>query len=77
MRKPTQKPQLVPNIPQTTVDIALDPKLLFADYKIKVCKKASQKLNVLARLASHWCQEKQKTVMKTFLTSQFEYYSLV
>ena len=77
MRKPPQKPQLVSNIPRTTVDTALDPKLFFADYKNKVCKKASQKLNVLARLASHLCQEKRKTVMKTFLTSQFEYYSLV
>ena len=57
--------------------IILDSKLSFEDHINNLCKKASQKLNALARVAPHLCLEKTKTVMKTFVTSQFGYCPLV
>ena len=48
----------------------MDSKLSFEDHKSNICKKASQKLNALARIASYMCL-KRKTVMKAFVTSQF------
>ena len=42
-----------------------------------LCKKASQKLNALARSAPYICLEKRKTVMKAYITSQFGYCPLV
>ena len=40
-------------------------------------KKASQKLNALARIAPYMCLEKRKTVMKAYIASQFGYCPLV
>ena len=42
-----------------------------------LCKKSSQKLNALARVAAYMRLEKRKTVMKAFVTSQFGYCPLV
>ena len=52
-------------------------RLSFKDHINCLCKKASQKLNALARIAGCICPEKTKTVMKTFGTFQFRYRSLV
>ena len=57
--------------------IILDSKLSFEDHINNLCKKASQKLNALARIAPYMCLEKRKTVMKAYLASQFGYCSLV
>ena len=57
--------------------IILDSKLSFEDHINNLCKKASQKLNALARVAPYMCLEKKKTVMKAFVASQFWYCSLV
>ena len=46
------------------VGIILDPKLSFVDHVNNLCKKATQKLNALARAASCMCLEKRKTVME-------------
>ena len=51
--------------------IILDSKLSFEDYINNLCKKASQKLNVLARIAPYMCLEKRKTVMKANIISPF------
>ena len=56
--------------------IILDSKLSFQDHINNLCKKASQKLNALARAAPHLCLEKRKTVIKAFVISQFWYFSL-
>ena len=53
------------------IGIILDSKLFFEDHKNNTCKKASQKLNALARVALYMCLKKRKTVMKAFVTSQF------
>ena len=57
--------------------IILDSKLSFEDHINNLCKKASQKLNALARIASYVCLEKRKTVMKPYVASQFGYCPLV
>ena len=55
----------------------LDSKLSFEDHINNLCKKASQKLKALAKVAPYMCLEKRKTVMKAFATSQFGYCPLV
>ena len=57
--------------------IILDAKLSFEDYINNLCKKASQKLNALARIAPYMCLEKRKAVMKAYVASQFGYCPLV
>ena len=51
--------------------IVLDSKLSFEDHVNGHCKKASQKLNALARIAPNMYQKKRKIVMKALVTSQF------
>ena len=51
--------------------IVLDSKLFFEDHIYCLCKKSSQKLNALARIAPDICPDKRKTVMKAFGASQF------
>ena len=57
--------------------IILDLKLSCEDHINNLCKKASQNLNALARIASYMCLEKMKTVMKSYIASQFGYCPLV
>ena len=57
--------------------IILDSKLSFEDNISNLCKNASQKLNVLARIAPYMCLEKRKTVMKAYIISQLGYCPLV
>ena len=59
------------------LSIILDSKLSFEDHINSLYKKASQKLNALARIAPYMCLEKRKTVMKAYITSQFGYCPLV
>ena len=53
--------------------VILDSKLSFENHINSICRKASQKLSVLARVAPHMCLEKRKAVMKAFVTSPFGY----
>ena len=57
--------------------VILDSRLCFEDHINYVCKKTSQKLNALARLAPYLCLEKRKTVMKAYIISQFGYCPLI
>ena len=57
--------------------IILDSKLSSEDHINNLCKKASQKLNALARIAPYMCLEKRKTVMKAYIASRFGYCPLV
>ena len=57
--------------------LSIDSKLSFENHISNLCKKASQKLNALARIALYMCLEKRKTVMKAYITSQFGYCPLV
>ena len=42
-----------------------------------ICKRASQKLNALARVAPYMNMQKRKIIMKSFVTSQFGYRPLI
>ena len=51
----------------------MDSKLSFEDHINNLCKKPSQKLSTLARVAPFMYLEKKKTVMKVDVLSQFGY----
>ena len=58
---------------QVLLGITVDSNLTFENYINSICKKASQKLNVLARIAPYMNIQKRGTTMKSFVTSQFSY----
>ena len=57
--------------------VLIDNKLSFNDHVKKICEKASQKLNALARLSPYMSVEKRRLIMKAFINSQFGYCPLV
>ena len=57
--------------------IIQDSKLSFEGHINNFCKKASQKLDALARAARYMCLERRKTVIKAYIMSQFGYCPLV
>ena len=57
--------------------ISIDTKLSFAHHITSLCKKASQKLHALARIAHYMDFEKRRSLMKAFVISQFNYCPLI
>ena len=57
--------------------ITIDSNLTFENHISSICKKASQKLNALARIAPYMNIQKRRTIMKSFVTSQFSYCPLI
>ena len=57
--------------------ITIDSKLYFDDHVISLCKKASQKLHALARVAQYMNIPKRRAIIKAFINSQFGYCPLV
>ena len=51
--------------------VKIDSKLSFENHVSSLCKKASQKLHAFARVANFMDLAKRKSLMKTFITSQF------
>ena len=47
--------------------------LNFNEHVTKLSKKGSQKLHALARVSKYFSKEKMRVIMKTFITSQFNY----
>ena len=62
---------------QVLLGITIDSNLTFENYINSICKKASQKLNALARIAPYMNIQKRRTIMKSFVTSQFGYCPLI
>ena len=59
---------------QVLLGIAIDPNLTFENLINSIsgiCKKASQKLNALARIVKYMNMQKRRTVIKSSVTSQF------
>ena len=54
--------------------IKFDLSLSFEGHITNLCKKASQKRHVLARIVSYLDLPKRKVLMKAFITSQFSYF---
>ena len=57
--------------------ITIDNKLNFNEHVTTICKKTSQKLHALARIAKYLDTDKLKIIMKTFIESQFNYCPLL
>ena len=51
----------------------MDRKLSFDEHITVLCRRTSQKLHVLSRVASHMSCNKKIILLKTFITSQFNY----
>ena len=58
---------------QVLLGLKIDSNLTFENHINSLCKKASQKLNALARIAPYMNIQKRRTIMKSFVTSQFSY----
>ena len=57
--------------------ITIDSSLSFEEHINNLCKKASQKLNAPARIFRYMDIQKCRTLMKSFITSQFGYCPLI
>ena len=57
--------------------ITIDSQLTFNEHVSKLCKKTSQKLHALARIARYIDEDKLRILMKAFIESQFGYCPLI
>ena len=62
---------------QVLLGITIDSNLSFEEHINNLCKKASQKLNALARISGYMDIQKRRTLMKSFITPQFGYCPLI
>ena len=60
-----------PEKEQVLLGITIDSNLTFENHINNICKKMSQKLNALARVAPCMNMQKRIIIMKSFVTSQF------
>ena len=62
---------------QVLLGITIDSNLTFENHTNIICQKTSQKLHALERIAPYMNIQKRRTVMKSFVTSQFSYCPLI
>ena len=62
---------------QILLGITIDSNLSFNKHINNLCKKASTKLNALARVSGYMDLPKRRVIMKLFITSQFGYCPLI
>ena len=62
---------------QKLLGICFNSNFRFDDHVASLCKKASQKLNALTRVAQYMNFAQRRSIMKTFICSQFGYCPLV
>ena len=62
---------------QVLLGITTDSSLTFENHINSICKKASQKLNALARITPYMNIKKQRTIIKSYVTPQFSYCPLI
>ena len=65
------------NKEEKLVGISIGTTLSFEHHITSLCKKASQKLHALARIAHYMDFEKRRSLMKAFVISQFNYCPLI
>ena len=58
---------------QVLLGITIDSNLTFENHINNICKRVSQKLNALAKVAPYINIQKRRIIMKSFVTSQFGY----
>ena len=59
------------------LDITINNKLTFKRHLKNICKKANQKLNTLARITKLTSPFQRKTLLNSFIKSQFSYCPLI
>ena len=59
------------------LSVTIDKNLNFTNHVSELCKRGNQKLHALARISKYLTEDKLKILMKTFITSQFNYCPLV
>ena len=69
--------QIENNISEKLLGVTIDSDLKFDIHVNNLCKKATQKLNALARISGYMDSSKKRTTMKVFITSHFSYCPLV
>ena len=69
--------EVVNSSQQKLLGVQIDNKLSFDNHVSKLCQKASNKLYALARLSPYTDQNKLRTLMRAFITSQFQYCPLI
>ena len=69
--------QITNRTEEKLLGIKFDGKLSFKNHVSSLCKKASQQLHALTRIVNYMNLSKRKTLMKTFVASQFNYWPLV
>ena len=57
--------------------VKIDHELNFNEHVLSLCKKASQKLNALARIASSMTFDQRRLILNSFITSHFSYCPIV
>ena len=57
--------------------VTIDSNLTFEEHINALCKKSNQKLHALSRIAHYMSLDKRRILMKSFITSQFNYCPLV
>ena len=62
---------------EVLLGITIDHELKFDDHLNRLCKKASLKLNALARIAPFMNVSKKRIIMKSLIESQFGYCLLI
>ena len=62
---------------QKLLGIIVDRNLLFDEYVLNQCKKAGRKLSASTRICKFMSFERRRTLMKSFIESQFGYCPLV
>ena len=66
-----------PEDEQVLLGTTINSNLTFENHTRNICKKASQNLNALARITPYMNIQKRRTIMKSFVTSQFSYCPLI
>ena len=62
---------------QKLLGVLIDKDLKFNEYVSSICDKAGQKLSILIRLSNFMNFYQKRTLMKTFIESQFGYCPLI
>ena len=81
----TKKPEIISidEIPlaasshEILLGVTIDSDLKFEYHITELCLKVSKKLNALCRISNSMSLEKRRTLMKTFIESQFSYCPLI
>ena len=83
LSKTSETQLIVENVPiassscEKLLGIKIDKKLSFEPHVDSLCKKASQKLNTLARITSSLKLKQRKLLLNAFITAQFSYASVI